>query len=106
VVLLTGALLAVRWWRLRQFDETLRTFYRHERRLSWGLRRDVAVSLGVVLYACLILLAGVAWVSHSWQVTVVAMVGLAILLRYPGLHLWRREVLPRLQARHRAVRAR
>jgi tetratricopeptide (TPR) repeat protein len=106
VVLLVGVVLAVRWWRLRQFDETLRTFYRHERRKSRGLRRDVAVSLGVVLYTCLVLVAAIAWFSRSWQVTLVAVAGLALLLRYPGLHLWRREVLPRLQARHPAVRVR
>jgi hypothetical protein len=33
-------------------------------------------------------------------------VALALLLRYPGLALWRREVMPKLQARHRAIRMR
>lgn len=104
VLVIAGVVLAVRWWRLRQFDETLRTFYRHERRQWQALRRDVAMSLGLVLAACLALLAAIAWVSRSWPVTLVAMVALALLLRYPGMMLWRREVLPKLQARHRAIR--
>jgi Flp pilus assembly protein TadD len=106
VLLVAGVVLGVRRWRLRQFDETLRTFYRHERRQWRALRRDVAMSLAAVLAACLVLLAAVAWVSHSWPVTLAAMAALALLLRYPGLVLWRREVLPRLQARHRAIRMR
>jgi Flp pilus assembly protein TadD len=106
MALVVGVVLAVRWWRLRQFDETLRTFYRHERRQWRALHREVAASLGLVLAACLGLLAVIAWLGHSWVVTMVAMVVLALLLRYPGLYLWRREVLPRLQARHRVLRAR
>jgi Flp pilus assembly protein TadD len=106
VVLVAGVVLGVRWWRLRQFDETLRTFYRHERRQWRALRREVAMSLGVVLAAGVALLAGVAWVSRSWTVTLAATAALALLLRFPGLQVWRREVLPRLQARHRALRTR
>jgi len=106
VIAVCGVVLLVRWWRLRQFDETLRTFYRHERRQWRALRRDVAMLLVLVLCACLTLLAGIAYVTHSWPVTLVAMAALAVGLRYPGLQLWRREVLPRLQARHRAIRLR
>lgn len=38
-----GALVVLRWWRLRQLDETLRTFYRHERRRWRAVGRDVLV---------------------------------------------------------------
>jgi tetratricopeptide (TPR) repeat protein len=106
VLLVLGIVLAVRWWRMRQFDETLRTFYRHERRQWRALRREAAATLGLVLAACLALVTVVAWASRSWPVTLGAMVGLALLLRYPGLALWRREVMPKLQARHRAIRMR
>ena len=36
-----GVLVVLRWWRLRQLDETLRTFYRHERRRWRELGRDL-----------------------------------------------------------------
>jgi len=106
VALLAGVLLAVRWWRLRQFDETLRTFYRHERRRGRALRRDVALSLVAIVAVCVAGLGAVALVSRSFLVTVVAAGVVTLLLRFPGLRLWRREVLPRLQARHRSVLAR
>jgi hypothetical protein len=105
-VVAVGVVMALRWWRLRQFDEALRTFYRHERRKWLAMRIEVAAALGLVLAGCLMLLGIVAWVGHSWPATGVAAVALMVLLRYPGLFLWRRDVLPRLQARHRAVRVR
>jgi tetratricopeptide (TPR) repeat protein len=104
-VLAIGVVLVLRWWRLRQFDETLRTFYRHERRRWRALRIEVAASLGVALVACLTLLGAVAWASRSWLVTAVAAVALVVVARYPGQYLWRRDVMPRLRARHRAARA-
>jgi tetratricopeptide (TPR) repeat protein len=106
LALVVGVVLAVRWWRLRQFDETLRTFYRHEQRQLRALHREMAASLGLLVAACFGLLAVIAWLGRSWVVTLVATVVMALLLRYPGMYLWRREVLPRLQARHRALRAR
>jgi Flp pilus assembly protein TadD len=105
-VLAINVVLAVRWWRLRQFDETLRTFYRHERRTWRPLRLEMAALLGLAVAVCLSLLGAVAWLSRSLPATVVAAAALAILARYPGLSLWRREVLPKLQARHRTLRAR
>jgi Flp pilus assembly protein TadD len=104
--IVVGAVLGVRWWRLRQFDQALRTFYRHERRQSRTLRMVVAAALVAILSAGVALVAAVAWVSRSAPVTVVAILGLLLLYRYPGLQLWRREVLSRLQARQRADRAR
>ena len=105
-VLAIGVVVALRWWRLRQFDEALRTFYRHERRRWRALRIEVAAALGAAVAACLTVLGVVAWVSRSWPMTAVAAVALVAVARYPGRHLWRRDLLPRLQARHRAVRVR
>ena len=98
-----GAMLGVRWWRLRQFDETLRTFYRHERRQSRTLRLLVAGALVAIVCACVALVAAVAWLSRSAPATMAAIGGLLVLYRYAGLPLWRREVLPRLHAQQRAV---
>jgi tetratricopeptide (TPR) repeat protein len=105
-VLAIGVVPALRWWRLRQFDEALRTFYRHERRRWRALRIEVTAAVGVALAACLTLLGLVAWASRSWLATTVVAAVLVAAVRYPGLYLWRRDVLPRLQARHRAARAR
>jgi tetratricopeptide (TPR) repeat protein len=106
-VLVAGAVVVVaglRWWRLRQFDETLRAFYRHERRQWRALRREITVWLFAVIAACAAVIAAVGWVSHSWLDAAGVVFVLVALLRFPGLHVWRREVLPRLQARHQVVR--
>jgi hypothetical protein len=104
-VVLVG-IAGLRWWRLRQLDETLRTFYRHERRRWRALRRHLLACAAVVVVASLAAIAAVASVSRSWPATVMAAVVVMLLLRYPGLGLWRREVLPKLQARYGVLRVR
>jgi Flp pilus assembly protein TadD len=101
-----GAVLGVRWWRLRQFDETLRTFYRHERRRWRALRRDMAMWLVAAVAVSLALVGAVALLSRSWPLTLVAAAAVVLVLRYPGTRLWRQEILPRLRARHGALRVR
>ena len=97
---LVGLLVALRWWRLRQLDETLRTFYRHERRRWRGLRQAVLLWVGGVAAVCLVVVGVVAWFSRSAVAAVAVGVVLTVLLRYPGVRLWRLRVLPALQSRH------
>lgn len=106
VALVGGVVLLVRWWRLRQLDETLRTFYRHERRRWRGLRREVLACLAAAVAVCLAVVAVVAELSGSWAATAAAAAFLAAALRWAGLPAWRRRVLPRLQARHGVLRVR
>jgi MFS family permease len=103
---MVGTLVLLRWWRLRQLDETLRTFYRHERRRWRALRRDLLVWAGAAAAASLAAVVAAWLVSRSWPVALAAAVLVAALVRYPGRHLWLRELVPRLQARHRIVRVR
>jgi tetratricopeptide (TPR) repeat protein len=104
--LVAGVVLLLRWWRLRELDETLRTFYRHERRRWRPLRREVQACVVSIAVTCLALVAAVAEVSGSWLAAAAATVFLAVALRWAGLPVWRRRVLPRLQARHGALRVR
>ncbi|HSR26530.1 MAG TPA: tetratricopeptide repeat protein, partial [Candidatus Eisenbacteria bacterium] len=101
-----GAVMLLRWWRLRELDEALRTFYRHERRRWRRLRREVLACAGAIGVACLAVIAAVAELSGSWVAVTAAAAALAAALRWPGLPVWRRRVLPRLQARYDALRVR
>ena len=104
-VAVAGA-VAVRCWRLRQLDEGMRALYRAERRSVRRLRRRLLLGAGAILVAYLGLVGAVAWLSGSLLLTAAAAFALMLLLHYPGMRLWRERVLPVLQARHRAVRAR
>ena len=106
VALVAAVVLLVRWWRLRELDETLRTFYRHERRRWRALRREVLACLAAAVAVCLAAVAAVAELSGSWPATGAAAVVLAAALRWGGLPAWRRRLLPRLQARHGVLRVR
>jgi tetratricopeptide (TPR) repeat protein len=99
------AVAVVRWWRLRQLDATLRTFYRHERQRWRGLHREAAAWVAGIAATCLVAVGAVAWLSRSaLAATTVALV-LTLLIRFPGVRLWRRQVLPMLVSRHGALRA-
>ena len=106
LALVLAVLAAVRWWRLRQLDETLRTFYRHERRRWRALRWEVAACIVVAGAACLAVVGAVAVVAGSGIAAAAVAALLLVGLRYAGLPVWRRRVLPRLQARHGVLRIR
>jgi len=99
-----ASVLALRWWRLRQLDETLRTFYRYERRRWRALRQHVLACVCGIGLASVALIATVGWLSRSWPAAAVSAALVLLALRFPGLHVWRREVVPKLHARHGVLR--
>jgi hypothetical protein len=101
-----GAVLGLRWWRLRRLDETLRTFYRHERRRWRALRREVMACLAVIGLVFVAAIAAVTLLTRSVVASTAVAALLLIGLRFAGLPLWRRRVLPRLHARHGVLRVR
>jgi tetratricopeptide (TPR) repeat protein len=101
-----GAVVALRWWRLRRLDETLRTFYRHERRRWRALQREVLACLAVIGVACMAAIAAVSVLTRSVVAAAAVAALLLLALRYAGVPLWRQHVLPRLHARHGVLRAR
>jgi Flp pilus assembly protein TadD len=103
---LLAVVMAVRWWRLRQLDESVRVFYRHERRRWRALRFEVAICGGAVLLAAVLVIVAAAEVTRSWEVAFLTTAALLAALRFAGMPLWRRRVLPRLHARHGFLRTR
>jgi len=101
-----GAVLGLRWWRLRRLDETLRTFYRHERRRWSALRREVMACLAVSGLVFVAAIAAVTLLTRSVVASTAVAALLLLGLRFAGLPLWRRRVLPRLHARHGVLRVR
>jgi Flp pilus assembly protein TadD len=102
VVLLACAIgLGIRWWRLRSFDESVRRLYRMERKHPRAL---ALVALGAAVLTGVVAILGlvfglVGWLTGSPLVGLGAVVLVLLLLRYPGLTLLQRHVLPVVLAR-------
>jgi Flp pilus assembly protein TadD len=94
-----GLALAVRWWRLRCLDESVRRFYLRERGRWWPVPAvSVAVFAGIALTFGAVY-GATTWLSGSWLLGLAALAALVLLARHPGLRLWRRWVVPALPRR-------
>jgi Flp pilus assembly protein TadD len=99
LVLAAAAGLGVRWWRLRRLDESVRRLYLRERgrgRPAPAVVAATVVGLGLIFGLAFGL---VGWLTGSPWLGLTALFALALLIRYPGLRLWRRHVLPALSRR-------